>query len=307
MDSNEIKQLLDKYLNGESTLVEESLLKNWFAKQVDIPKELAWAGDIFGYVQNKSSNSNKYKTRSLVTYAVAASVAIMVSIFFIEKNTNNVKTFTNTGKEVVEYQLDENCHVWLNHNTTIHYSAKNIITVGIDGEAFFEIKGTDNFTYKIQAFNAIINSETESAFNVKAYNSLQSIEIAVGEGTLKISESENEDGVALLVDKGKYCSVHRSSKVMYSSVLTNNNYLAWKTGELNFTNQPLKTVTDALAEYYNVNITINNRDLGLCAFTGSFKNKSIESVLEEIQKEAGFRITNTGTGFSLSGGSCFTN
>ena len=307
MEYKEIKQLLDKYLQGESSQQEEALLKAWFASQKNIPHELDWAKDIFGYVQAKGQVKKKPVSRKLIAYSIAASIALLVSVLFLMKPASELKIVANNGEEVIELQIDEHCHVWLNKNTTISYSEKNTTTITIDGEAYFELKADSKRQYKINAHNAVVSCGTESTFNINAYDSLQSIEVAVSNGALNVAESGNEDGMLLFVDKGNYCSVHRSSKMMYSSALTNSNYLAWKTGELNFINQPLKTVTDALAEYFRVEIKIDNRDLALCSFTGSFKRETLEAVLKEIQKTKEIQITTTGNVISLSGGNCITN
>ncbi len=51
MNENTIRDLLARYMDGETTLAEERVLKGYFASEESrgLPEDLAWAGPMFGY------------------------------------------------------------------------------------------------------------------------------------------------------------------------------------------------------------------------------------------------------------------
>lgn len=64
MDYSYIKQLLDRYWNGETTLEEERILHAFFA-QKDLPQELEKYRDIFAYEAEKPTLGSDFDERIL--------------------------------------------------------------------------------------------------------------------------------------------------------------------------------------------------------------------------------------------------
>jgi ferric-dicitrate binding protein FerR (iron transport regulator) len=80
--------------------------------------------------------------------------------------------------------------------------------------------------------------------------------------------------------------------------------LSWKTGTLVFNNTPVATVAEILSEYYHTDIELEDKSLALCRFSGSFKDQSIDNVLQQMQAELNVVIRNTGDTISISGIGC---
>lgn len=53
MEYNEIKRLLDRYFDGETTLDEEQTLRRYFNSTTDIPADLRYAAPMFAYAAKK--------------------------------------------------------------------------------------------------------------------------------------------------------------------------------------------------------------------------------------------------------------
>lgn len=132
----------------------------------------------------------------------------------------------------------------------------------------------------------------------------ENVLVTVASGAIKIMEESNDEGLKLLVTEGNYCSVHKSQGLAYSSANSNNNYLAWKTGKLTFNSTPIATVTDILAEYYNIEIELEDKALAYCLFTGSFDNQPVDIVLNQIQSKLNFNINISGNKIKISGKAC---
>lgn len=107
MDLQKIRVLLEKYYNGDSTLEEESLLRNYFLSE-SVDQQFAADKDIFLYqdqetqynehipdisdeLWNELQNNSAHKTKSNNKIAyfylrIAASVIIILGSFFLIKN-----------------------------------------------------------------------------------------------------------------------------------------------------------------------------------------------------------------------------
>ncbi|NOQ27813.1 MAG: hypothetical protein GQ564_20825 [Bacteroidales bacterium] len=107
MDLKKIRALLEKFYNGESTLDEEKILREYFSNEL-IDSEFVADKDIFLYqthenenlkdipdisneIWNSLSNTNDYKnkTNNNLTYfylRIAASILILIGSFFLLKN-----------------------------------------------------------------------------------------------------------------------------------------------------------------------------------------------------------------------------
>lgn len=107
MDLKKIRTLLEKFYNGESTLDEEKVLREYFSNEL-IDSEFVADKDIFLYqthenenlkdipdisseIWNSLSNTDDYKTKTNnnLTYfylRIAASIIILIGSFFLLKN-----------------------------------------------------------------------------------------------------------------------------------------------------------------------------------------------------------------------------
>ncbi len=97
MEFNEIKLLLEKYEEGETSLTEEKQLKEYFTSE-EVPQELEIYKNTFQFAKNSKNiqlerpvtvnrNFSKY------WYAgIAASIILLLSFLFFDMNTsNNIK------------------------------------------------------------------------------------------------------------------------------------------------------------------------------------------------------------------------
>ncbi len=317
MDCSRIKHLLEKYLEGESSLNEEELLRKYFTENKIIPLELEYAKPMFcafkseQNVQVKKEFTNRAKLYSI--FGIAASIVIMFGLVFFNFNTNNKVNYItkcNENNKVLKIELSDGNLIWLNKGTIITYpnktkKLKNIVK--IEGEAFIEILNPKRTHYNIEAFNALIKTETICAFNIKANKYAENVNITVKLGGVKVMENSVENGLALLVTNGNYCSVHKTHKLVFASANKDDNYLAWKTGNLIFNSLPMATVSDVLSEYYNINVELKNSNIAYCEFTGQFSNKPIEYVLSKIKTELNIDIYNSKDLITLSGDKCLSN
>lgn len=105
MESVKIEQLLDKYLNAETTLQEETVLKDYFTSGETVAPHLESYQALFGYfADNKSEKFTKTiqlktKRTNWKWLSVAASVVLLFSVYTGYQNNQRAKAqiaFENT-------------------------------------------------------------------------------------------------------------------------------------------------------------------------------------------------------------------
>ncbi|MCK5677726.1 MAG: hypothetical protein KAH72_04555 [Flavobacteriaceae bacterium] len=119
MELAKIEKLIIKYLEAETTLEEERILKNYFSKD-DIPLHLVEYKKLFNYYSNSSSDistksiSLPQSSLSLRWLSVAAMVILFVSTFSIyQKNITEKEearlAYVETQKalELISYNLNK--------------------------------------------------------------------------------------------------------------------------------------------------------------------------------------------------------
>lgn len=115
MDYKEIKILLDKYFEGNSSLNEEKLLQEYFTRNENIPDDLLYAKEIFSHFRSESAvhfeDTERRKMRInsknvLRIMGVAASIAVFVSIIMFFKKPKEKKVYAViNGVEITDRNI----------------------------------------------------------------------------------------------------------------------------------------------------------------------------------------------------------
>lgn len=313
MEYKSIKVLLDKYLDGETSLREETLLKDYFQNNQQIPKDLAYAKTMFLTFKKENKVSAKQylvkaKQKMYWLSGLAASVAIVLGILFVSSNDDvRIISKLNNSENVKEVKLSSNLKVWMNTGSAIEYENSKldfIAKIKVEGEVFIEIGSDTLYAYEIEAANASIVPQSNCAINIDAEKENAHINVAVKYGTIMVKEKSKENGLALLVTAGNYCSVHRKHNVVFSANNSDENYLSWKTGELVFNNLPVANVVEVLEDYYGRSITIKNEQLAYCEFNGRFRNKSMDYILQSLTHDLSIAYSENNNEVFLFGAQC---
>ncbi|WP_338378295.1 hypothetical protein [uncultured Flavobacterium sp.] len=112
MELQKIEELLEKYLEGTTSLEEENILKNFFSND-NVPSHLTDYKMLFGYYKmNKQEMSKtrmipKKKNNYIKWFAVAASLVFvtMLTFMYLQNNTTNqenIDTFETPEEAFIE-------------------------------------------------------------------------------------------------------------------------------------------------------------------------------------------------------------
>ncbi len=241
----------------------------------------------------KLTNSNSYQKKAIVksiwkyVASVAALVVLFVGLYFIfGTGKTNILESQN---QVVEFQLPDNSHITLNSNSKIEYPRdfENNRTVNLKGDAYFVVEHNPQkpFIVKTEKYYVeVIGTE----FYV---NTTNEFEVIVNQGVVKVYSIENKSDSTILRAGDKIIA---NNEQIEKTVTDNQNYIAWKTGKIIFTNTKLNEIVNVLQHTYNVEIIISDNKLGELQMTASFDNQTLESVFKVLEETLDLKITKQG-------------
>jgi ferric-dicitrate binding protein FerR (iron transport regulator) len=199
------------------------------------------------------------------------------------------QTFTaSTNNQQVT--LADNSVVILRKGSSISYPRtfnKKQRLVKLTGEAFFQVHHNDQ-----QPF--IINtplSEVQvvgTSFMVNARET--SDEVVVVTGKVHVADKK-QTGNEVLLTPGQRVVLQQDH--FYQNQVTDSNFIAWKTGLLNFKNASVQKVLQDLSDYYGIQAELDTtaaRDTAALTITVRFDNQPLEQALDEIRLITGLEM-----------------
>lgn len=251
--------------------------------------------------------SGKGRSFLYYTYRVAAVllIGILISFAWIFATQRVGIQVMEAGLDRMEIILEDGTKILLNRESKIRYSkhfAEGNREISLTGEAWFDVARDTTRPFVIDAGRAMVEV-LGTSFNVNAYKKNPGIEITVESGVVAVTAKETgEDQIILRA--GNSGSYNRENQEMELVPVYNPNNLSWKTRELIFEDTPLQEVADLIGKVYNVKVLIPRAELAACRITVTFKEQSLESVLNVLEMTLDFEISRSGEDFIFCGTSC---
>jgi len=241
------------------------------------------------------------------TYRVAAALVVgLIFVFAWIYATRIAGTEQLVAEnEPLEVVLDDGTRVTVNRNSKIRYQKKFSVSerkIYLAGEAWFEVARDTSRPFIIDAGTALVEV-LGTRFNVNAYKGNPIVEITVESGVVALSAKQDlQEQIVLRAGNGG--TFNKESKQLDLIQHSNPNNISWKTRELYFDHSSLQEVAEVINTVYNTNLVIMNRELSECPITVSFRDQSLESVLNVLEMTLDLDITHTGDQISLDGAGC---
>jgi ferric-dicitrate binding protein FerR (iron transport regulator) len=334
MKEDELEALLQKYYKGETTLPEEKLLKTYVSQNDSSPhfkSEQQWFKELQQEKQAETSkdfdqrleekleqiafmNKTQAKQRPLfaLPYCMAALLAIALGLSFViyfafsGKQSQWVEIAT-AKKETKQVSLPDGSKIWLNGASTIRYhgqlQAADHREVWLEGEAYFEVAHKPQQPFIIHS-GAAITQVLGTSFNVRGYPDESTVEVAVISGKVSFAAQANESAGTVVLQPGHGAVFNKKSIKIQKNERNNPNLLAWKTHQLIFKDAPLYEVIATIERYFAIAIELKNPGLANCRFKGSFKEATLEEVLEVIQLSMNISAQQKDGKYTFSGKGC---
>lgn len=214
--------------------------------------------------------AGKVKRLNLLTwYVVAASVLIILSVFY---GANSTKNYTTSIGEQLAILLPDGSQVQLNANSSLEHKRffwNNNRQLNLQGEAYFEVKKGSDFKVETSYGNVTVLG---TKFNVKSRNHI--FELNCYEGKVRFDQKNTENQKILLAND----KITIDKEVILEQK-TQINQPYWINGISLFKNKPLQEVLNELSSLYDVSFKTDKIDTSK-TFSGSFIHNDINKALK---------------------------
>jgi transmembrane sensor len=217
-----------------------------------------------------------------IVVAAAAVILIIVGLYFYTSDNSTWKTIT-ADKENLQVMLPDNSKVLLRKGTTLGYPEnfdKDIRSVDLSGEAFFEVHRNEQQPFVISTANSKVKV-LGTTFLVRSKEKRD--EVVVVTGKVSVSDKEKEANQVMLMAGQKTVFLN---KVFQQSQVKDSNFISWKNGVLVFKNDPLAKALEDISNYYEMPVDISAPDraeIEKIQVNIRIEKQSFEQVIEEIK------------------------
>jgi transmembrane sensor len=301
-----------RYLAGEMEMKEEIGFREKSGEDINLQKELKQMEKSWTYFNDQTSPedgdprsawdklNNRLKNDGLLdnshfifrkrsisnTLRIAASIVLMLVIgiptLWLGMVRNNDKPSTvqhYSEKGVTTIDLPDGSRVYLNEGSEINYpeSFDRGRSVNLNGEAFFEVMSDPANPFSVRSGQVVV-SVLGTSFNVKEGEQKEDVEVFVETGKVRMS-LENPDEF-LTLEPGDLGLAESSTLSLREQ--SDFNYISWKTKNFKFVDEELGRVLRELEDSYHVKIRAEGVRLNELRITSTYKEQSIDSILETI-------------------------
>lgn len=204
-----------------------------------------------------------------------------------------------------ELVLPDGSEIILNENTRLSYRADlataNTRELSLRGEAYFDVVRAPEQPFVITTPQVDVRV-LGTAFNLRALAEEQSAELAVTHG--RVAFKPHSATEAMIVEKGGLARWAADAPVQLQKAQPTDNYRAWYSRTLQFTNTPLVEVLELLSRTYQLTFdTSEAPTIDDCQLSGHWEQISAPEAVALLELQTGLQAEATGEGrYSLRGG-----
>ncbi len=192
-------------------------------------------------------------------------------------------------------------HIKANSEISYHPGKRGARELSLKGEAFFEISSDPDKPFIVSTGRALVKVYGTS-FSVESMENGQTVNVIVESGLVSLASRASEDQY-ITIEPG-YMGI-LTDQGIEKRLNNNDNWLAWKTGKLEFRMKTLDSVIADLNHTYGTNITIENPAIADCHFTGTFLNhQPVDTVLEVLKTAFNLNVRQNESYIILNGTGC---
>jgi len=294
---NDIKNLF-LWLNSEKGLseIDEMLYNSWDSFDNDINIDIdseKLLKNIRRGIKSKKSFELRRNLTTLLPYA-AMLLILLGSVFFFFSYNRNIsdmpegdKRFTSVITENGQRSkviLPDSSVVWLNSGTSLSYNdnfIQNQRKVIVDGQAFFTVYPDEKNPFTVQC-NDLLITVLGTTFDVNSYPESGKVSVMLKSGQVELSHMKISS-INYTLSPGELASYDTSDSSINISKADSYQYSSWKDGILIFRDEPISSVFENLARWYNVNIEVTDEEVYKSIFTGTIQNESYEQIFKLLE------------------------
>lgn len=222
---------------------------------------------------NNQAKSKVVNLRKRIMYAVAASVAVLLGVFYF-LNTGDTNYSTGFGEQMAVL-LPDNSELTLNSKSTVSFNKKNWKNdrkVQLKGEGYFKVEKGQTFTVNTKQGEVKVLG---TQFNV--VNNASYFEVTCYEGKVNVTTSKDD----IILTKGMgYRLMNSSKSEQWNFDFSRSN--SWMTGESSFESTPLSEVIKSIENQYDIQVKNTGKIDLTQRFTGSFTHNNLQVALKTV-------------------------
>ena len=232
---------------------------------------------------------------SLRTLSAVAAIALLC---FIGWNTycylkpaalQTISTLADTRT----IKLPDGTEVTLNHFSSLTYPEKfkgEHREVNLKGEAYFEVTKNRKHSFIVQTES--VNVEVLGThFNVESYPDDPEVKTTLLEGSVAVSNKSNSVRIVLKPNESAIYNKEKKSMTLEVSDRVAEE-IAWRNGELIFTNLPLQEIARQLSNTFGVDISITDTALQNYRITARFSSEEgLDQILDLLHTVGNFNYS----------------
>jgi ferric-dicitrate binding protein FerR (iron transport regulator) len=231
-------------------------------------------------------------------------IAIPTFLLFRYFNDSGT-TIISAQNQMVEANLPDGTFVSLNSGSTLEYPEHfkdNRREVKLTGEAYFDVKHDAKTTFVIVNGKVRIE-DIGTSFYVNTNKSDRQMEVILTEGKAAVFFDDHLSG-KVVITSGEKVDIWVAGNSIRKSINHDENYMAWKTRRLVFSNNTMSEVVTLLNRVYHSDIHLSGDNINNCRLTAIFDNQTLESVLNVIKSTLDVSIISNGQTFEIRGDKC---
>lgn len=245
------------------------------------------------------------KTVKIVSKVAAIIVLLLlpISIFYSTSDIEPIIVSTRTGERLF-INLPDGSGVHLNSETTIFLDKnfnKSNREIILKGEAYFDII-KDSLKPFIIHTDKITTKVLGTSFNTKALDDENQITISLVEGKVEIYDSELKS-VETLKPSEQFV-FHKGLATYSKNYFDKSKVASWRENQIIFDGETLEEIGKVLKRLYGVEILFSNEKIKKCTLKATFKDESLNTILEAIKFAGNIKYTINNKKIILSGDGC---
>lgn len=177
--------------------------------------------------------------------------------------------------------------------------------VWLDGEAYFEVVHDAAKPFRVHTAR-LVAQDLGTKFLVRAYAESSDIRVVVAEGLVSLRRARNAVAVrptptavgasndTLLLRPRELGRLDADGRLTSQSGVELDDYTAWTSGRLVFTNTPLSDAIPRLSRWYDVELRLGDASLGRETFTATLTHEPLPDVMALLAATVRARVERRG-------------
>ena len=323
MDKQLLTDLINKFLNNQTTQEENELLKAYddsfdkeSAPELSENSKEKLESEIFQKITSRIQKDREKKIIRQVqfrTLLMAASIVLALGIGWLsytqwDSILNLVSPVEYTELQVPSGKLSkitlaDGTKVTLNAGSKLRYPNKFRGTrreVRLEGEGFFEVTKRSDQPFVVRTDQLHIQV-LGTSFNVRSYREDTRMEVSVVTG--KVSVDSNEKGQSVLLTPQQKASYTVATGKLEKGECDSTDEIAWQNGILNFRNNSMREVARVLERKFAINIQLDVK-MENCNVYAQIGNEPVDLTLKALTRLMDAKLKKIDDTYHITGAGC---